>query len=108
MRPWNQFSQERWTSRADVMTKLAPCAKQICVLSANGKAQRLSGSFAAFRRSCLMAFGSMFALLGSAFASFAQASELEDFYKGKSVDLIIASEAEGGCDLYARLIAPFL
>ncbi len=55
-----------------------------------------------------MAFGSMFALLGSAFASFAQASELEDFYKGKSVDLIIASEAEGGCDLYARLIAPFL
>ena len=38
----------------------------------------------------------------------AQANEVEAFYKGKSVDLIIASEVGGGYDLYARLIGPFL
>ena len=41
-------------------------------------------------------------------APLAQANEIEAFYKGKSVDLIIASEVGGGYDLYARLIGPFL
>jgi tripartite-type tricarboxylate transporter receptor subunit TctC len=34
--------------------------------------------------------------------------DVESFYKGKTIDLIIASEAGGGYDAYARLIAPFL
>ena len=45
---------------------------------------------------------------GFAGAAMAQAGEAEAFYKGKNVDLIIASEAGGGYDLYARLVGPFL
>ena len=45
------------------------------------------------------------ALLG---LTLSQASETEAFFRTKTVDLIIASEAGGGCDLYARLAAPFL
>ena len=38
----------------------------------------------------------------------ARADAVEDFYKGKNVELIIASEAGGGYDVYARLAATFL
>lgn len=34
--------------------------------------------------------------------------DIEAFYKGKTIDLIIASEVGGGYDAYARLIAPFM
>lgn len=35
-------------------------------------------------------------------------NDIEAFYKGKTIDLIIASEVGGGYDAYARLIAPFM
>ena len=38
----------------------------------------------------------------------AAAQDVALFYKGKSIDLIIASEAGGGYDAYARLIAPYM
>jgi tripartite-type tricarboxylate transporter receptor subunit TctC len=38
----------------------------------------------------------------------ARAEPVEDFYRGKNVDMIIASEVGGGYDVYARLIATFL
>ena len=37
-----------------------------------------------------------------------RADPIDDFYRGRSVDLIIASEAGGGYDVYARLLAPYL
>ncbi len=45
---------------------------------------------------------------GLAGPALSQAGEAEAFYRGKTVDLIIASEAGGGYDLYARLVGPFL
>ncbi len=36
------------------------------------------------------------------------ADDVGSFYKGKSIDMIIASEVGGGYDAYARLIAPFM
>ncbi len=41
-------------------------------------------------------------------SSAAFADDVASFYKGKSIDLIIASEVGGGYDAYARLIAPFM
>jgi hypothetical protein len=61
--------------------------------------------FHAVARSAV-AFLSVFAAFAE--ASKARGSEVGEFYKGKTVDLIIASEAGGGYDLYARLVAPFL
>lgn len=37
-----------------------------------------------------------------------RAASVEDFYRGKAVDMIIASEVGGGYDVYARLVATFL
>lgn len=51
------------------------------------------------------------ALCALIIASSAPAGAAEDvgaFYKGKTIDLIIASEVGGGYDAYARLIAPFM
>lgn len=45
------------------------------------------------------------ALLGYAGSSGARADEVEDFYKGKVVTVVIAFSAGGGYDLYARLLA---
>lgn len=44
------------------------------------------------------------AMIAPAFAN----EDIEAFYKGKTIDLIIASEVGGGYDAYARLIAPFM
>lgn len=41
-------------------------------------------------------------------AATAAENDIEAFYKGKTIDLIIASEVGGGYDAYARLIAPFM
>lgn len=54
----------------------------------------------------------LFALLGATAmactAAHAADTDVEAFYKGKTIDLIIASEVGGGYDAYARLIAPFM
>jgi tripartite-type tricarboxylate transporter receptor subunit TctC len=81
------------------MSKTEPGAKQILVASGDG---------AALRAKRATALGFLFMLLGSAGGSSATANDVEEFYRGKTVDLIIASEAGGGYDLYARLVAPFL
>ena len=41
-------------------------------------------------------------------AATAAENDIEAFYKGKTIDLIIASEVGGGYDAYARLIAPYM
>src|ERR1700731_2747449 len=41
-------------------------------------------------------------------ASGAAAQPVADFYRGKSIDLIIASTVGGGYDAYSRVLAPFL
>jgi tripartite-type tricarboxylate transporter receptor subunit TctC len=41
-------------------------------------------------------------------ASGAAAQPVADFYKGKSIDLIIASTVGGGYDAHSRVLAPFL
>lgn len=45
----------------------------------------------------------LLALCGSA-----RADEVESFYRGRSVDMIIGFSAGGGYDLYARLVAQFM
>lgn len=51
----------------------------------------------------------LLAFLAAAFpAPLARAEPVEDFYRGKNVDMIIASEVGGGYDVYARLISTFL
>ncbi|MFN3892578.1 MAG: Bug family tripartite tricarboxylate transporter substrate binding protein [Beijerinckiaceae bacterium] len=52
-------------------------------------------------------FASICAATLAATAAFG-AEDIEAFYKGKSIDLIIASEVGGGYDAYARLIAPYM
>jgi tripartite-type tricarboxylate transporter receptor subunit TctC len=47
------------------------------------------------------------AAIGS-FGNGANAESVDSFYKGKTIDMIIASEVGGGYDAYARLIAPFM
>jgi tripartite-type tricarboxylate transporter receptor subunit TctC len=44
----------------------------------------------------------------AAFGGQAKADPVEDFYRGKSIDLIIGYTPGGGYDLYARLIAEFM
>src|SRR5215212_1902384 len=49
------------------------------------------------------------ALVGLAWAGgAAHAQSVEDFYKGKSIDLAISFTAGGGYDAYARLVARHL
>ncbi len=38
----------------------------------------------------------------------AQGDPVADFYRGKTVTILVGYEGGGGYDLYARLIAPFL
>jgi tripartite-type tricarboxylate transporter receptor subunit TctC len=47
-------------------------------------------------------------IAGLAWANVAHADAVEDFYRGKNIDMIIASEVGGGYDVYARLVAQFL
>ena len=54
-----------------------------------------------------------FAFLGlcgalSLHAAAARADDVEDFYRGKTIDLIVSSEVGGGYDAYARLIAGYM
>src|SRR5690349_8046633 len=41
-------------------------------------------------------------------AGAAQAQSVEEFYKGKSIDLVISYSVGGGYDTYARLVARFM
>lgn len=59
-------------------------------------------------RACRAIILAACAATGLATQSPAKADDVEAFYKGKTIDLIIASEVGGGYDAYARLIAPFL
>ena len=45
---------------------------------------------------------------GAALTERAQADAVADFYRGKTVTIIVGYTAGGGYDLYARLVAPFL
>jgi tripartite-type tricarboxylate transporter receptor subunit TctC len=47
-------------------------------------------------------------IAGLACVNVARADAIEDFYRGRNVDMIIASEVGGGYDVYARLVAQFL
>jgi tripartite-type tricarboxylate transporter receptor subunit TctC len=58
------------------------------------------------RRGTLFGLLLIFALAAPAIG--VRAASVEDFYRGKSVDMIIASEVGGGYDVYARLVATFL
>lgn len=42
------------------------------------------------------------------FASESHADSVSDFYKGRAVQMIVASGPGGGYDTYARLLLPFL
>src|ERR1700688_1814424 len=46
-----------------------------------------------------------FLALGFVFGSGLAAPAADDFYKGKTVTLVVANSAGGGYDLYARLLA---
>lgn len=48
------------------------------------------------------------AALHAAGVARAQGDPVADFYKGKTVSILVGYEGGGGYDLYARLIAPFL
>ncbi len=48
------------------------------------------------------------AALHAAGAARAQGDPVADFYRGKTVSILVGYEGGGGYDLYARLIAPFL
>jgi tripartite-type tricarboxylate transporter receptor subunit TctC len=48
------------------------------------------------------------AALHAAGAAQAQGDPVADFYRGKTVSILVGYEGGGGYDLYARLIAPFL
>jgi tripartite-type tricarboxylate transporter receptor subunit TctC len=65
--------------------------------------------FASLRAVCTCAgFAMLFiALLLPAGSAFAQQSAA-DFYRGKTVTILVGSPPGGGYDLYARLIAPYL
>jgi tripartite-type tricarboxylate transporter receptor subunit TctC len=52
-------------------------------------------------RSTLIAFGMVAALMGRS----AGAADVEDFYKGKTISLVIGYSVGGGYDLYGRLLA---
>jgi tripartite-type tricarboxylate transporter receptor subunit TctC len=62
-----------------------------------------------FNRRQLLAGGSA-AIFGrvSSYCSAAAASEVADFYRGKTVRMLVGSPPGGGYDLYARLLAPHL
>jgi tripartite-type tricarboxylate transporter receptor subunit TctC len=47
-------------------------------------------------------------VIAAAFAGSAQAQTAEEFYKGKTVNLVIGFSAGGGYDLYARHLARFM
>src|SRR5215470_18980675 len=46
----------------------------------------------------------VFAMVGSVLASPAQADAVSDFYKGKTVNIVIGYAPGGGYDLYARTL----
>src|SRR4051812_32007745 len=41
-------------------------------------------------------------------AAHAQSNSVADFYKGKTISMIVGYSAGGGYDIYARMIAPYL
>ena len=47
-------------------------------------------------------------LVAAAFGSASAQKSVEDFYKGKNIDLIIGYSPGGGYDLYARLVGQYL
>jgi tripartite-type tricarboxylate transporter receptor subunit TctC len=54
------------------------------------------------------AVGATIALLTGLGARRAPASDAAEFYRGKTVRILVGSPPGGGYDLYARLIAPYL
>src|SRR5262245_61242102 len=68
---------------------------------------RVAGSFPHGRAGRCMRAGFVL-LLVTAMAGSARADAVEEFYKGKSIQLAIAYAAGGGYDLYARLLARHL
>jgi len=63
----------------------------------------LRGSLRSHLRMTGLALG-----LAAAFASTANAESVEDFYRGKTVTLVIGYSVGGGYDLYGRLLARYL
>lgn len=56
-----------------------------------------------------MLFGAMLAVLGGTFVQPpAAAQSVENFYRGKTLQIVVGFEAGGGYDLYARLVGRFL
>ena len=56
-----------------------------------------------------MLFGAMLAVLGGTFVqSPAAAQSVENFYHGRTLQIVVGFEAGGGYDLYARLVGRFL
>ncbi len=49
-----------------------------------------------------------FASVGSFIFGFPAFADVADFYRGKTIDMIVASEAGGGYDAYARLIVRYM
>src|SRR5579864_75184 len=88
------------------------CARLRPRISAQGRKQVLQHMqlplSKPYRWSPLAAFGFISAAVLLALVRSAAADEVEDFYRGKTVTVLISYSVGGGYDLYARLLAHYL
>ena len=54
------------------------------------------------------AFAIAFCVLAFASTSQSHAQSVEDFYRGKTVNILVGFSAGGGYDLYARMVARYM